>query len=413
MTNRYDVIVIGARCAGAPTAMLLARRGHRVLLVDKAAFGSDAMSTHVVHPPGVVALQRWGLLDRLVATDCPPIEEYSLDLGPVMIAGSPQPVDGVSVAYCPRRTVLDKLLFDAAVEAGVEVRERFPVEAMLVDDAGRVTGVRGRTPAGGAVTDRASVVVGADGRHSLLARTVRPEQYHERPSRMAMYYAYWSGLDISTFATTVRADQSRGWAAAPTHDGLTVVGFGWPIEEFHQNRRDVEGNFLAAIELDSEFAERVRAARRESRFVGTAELGGYFRKPFGPGWALVGDAGYHKNPITAMGISDAFRDAQLVSSAIDQALTNGRSYDEAMSDYQHERDRQVGAIYEFTDESAQLVPPPADRQRLFEAISHDQDAMDAFISVSAGTLPAEVFFAPDNVSRILEAVRDRGDACVL
>ncbi|HET6868868.1 MAG TPA: NAD(P)/FAD-dependent oxidoreductase [Solirubrobacteraceae bacterium] len=404
MNNGYDVIVIGARCAGAPTAMLLARRGYRVLLLDKAAFPSDAMSTHVVHPPGVAALRRWGLLDQLVETGCPPIEDYSLDLGPVTIAGSPQPVDGVSVAYCPRRTVLDGLLVDAAVEAGVEVRQGFVVEAILVDDAGRVTGIRGRSSAGGAVTDHASLVVGADGRHSLLARTVKPEQYHERPSRMAMYYAYWSGLEVSTFATTVRADRRRGWAAAPTHDGLTVLGFGWPIEEFHRNRRDVESNFYAAIELDFEFAERVHAATRESRFVGTAELGGYFRKPFGPGWALVGDAGYHKNPITAMGISDAFRDADLVSIAIDQALTHRRPYGEAMSDYQQQRDRQVAAIYEFTDESAQLAPPPADRQRLLGAISDDQDATNAFISVTAGTLPAGEFFAPENVSRMLGAV---------
>jgi flavin-dependent dehydrogenase len=372
--------------------------------VDKAAFPSDAMSTHVVHPPGVAALQRWGLLDPLVATGCPPIEDYSLDLGPVMLAGSPRPVDGVSVAYCPRRTVLDKLLVDAAVEAGVEVREGFMVEAILVDDAGSVIGVRGRSPAGGVVTDRASVMVGADGRRSLLARTVRPEQYHERPSRIAMYYAYWSGLDVSTFATTVRADQRRGWAAAPTHDGLTVLGFGWPIEEFHQHRGDIEGNFLAAIELEPDFAERVHAATRESRFVGTAELGGYFRKPFGPGWALVGDAGYHKNPITAMGISDAFRDAQLVSSAIDEALTRHRTYDEAMSDYQHKRDRQVAAIYELTDESARLAAAPPDMQELLQAISGSQDSMNAFFSVQAATLPAEEFFDPENVSRMLGAV---------
>ena len=404
MTNRYDVIVIGARCAGAATAMLLARTGYRVLLVDKAAFPSDTMSTHVVHPPGVAALQEWGLLDRLAATECPPIEVYSFDFGPVMLAGSPGPVRGVSVAYCPRRTVLDKLLVDGAVEAGAEVREGFSVETIVVGEAGTVTGVRGRSPAGGVVTEHASVVVGADGRHSLLAKTVGPEQYNERPSRMAMYYSYWSGLDVSTFASTVRADQRRGWAAAPTHDGLTVLGFGWPIEEFRSNRGDVEGNFLAAIELDPDFAERVHGATRESRFVGTAELAGYFRKPFGPGWALVGDAGYHKNPITAMGITDALRDAELASCAIDQALTHRRPYDEAMSDYQHVRDRQVAAIYESTDQFAQLAPPPPDMQQLLHAISGNQDAINAFISVQAGTLRAEEFFGPDNIGRMMGAL---------
>ncbi|HSD78215.1 MAG TPA: FAD-dependent monooxygenase, partial [Solirubrobacteraceae bacterium] len=104
----YDAIVVGARCAGSPTAMLLARRGYRVLLVDRAAFPSDTMSTHLVHPPGVAALARWGLLDRLAATGCPPVERYSFDFGPVTIAGSPRPIDGIAHAYCPRRTILDR-----------------------------------------------------------------------------------------------------------------------------------------------------------------------------------------------------------------------------------------------------------------------------------------------------------------
>ena len=130
----YDAIVVGARCAGSPTAMLLARKGYRVLLVDKATFPSDTMSTHLVHPPGVAALERWGLLDRLVATGCPPVERYSFDFGPVTIAGSPQPVDGVARAYCPRRTVLDQLLVDAAVEAGAELREGFTVDEVLAAD---------------------------------------------------------------------------------------------------------------------------------------------------------------------------------------------------------------------------------------------------------------------------------------
>ena len=127
MGRLYDAIVVGARCAGSPTAMLLARRGYRVLLVDRATFPSDTMSTHVVHPLAVAALRRWGLLDRLVATGCPPLEIYAYDFGPFTIAGEPGTQDS-PVAYCPRRTVLDKLLVDAAAEAGVEVREGFVVE---------------------------------------------------------------------------------------------------------------------------------------------------------------------------------------------------------------------------------------------------------------------------------------------
>lgn len=396
----YDAIVIGARCAGSPTAMLLAREGHRVLLVDKATFPSDTMSTHLVHPPGIAALERWGLLDRLVETGCPPVERYSFDFGPVSVTGSPRPIDGVGHAYGPRRTILDKLLVDAAAEAGAEVREAFTVEEITAE-GGKVTGIRGRAKGGGSVTETAKVVIGADGKHSLLAKAVEPEQYNERPSQLAMYYAYWSDLPVEGFETRIRAEHRRGWAALPTHDGLTCIPFGWPREEFNQNKKDIEGNFLAAMELVPEFAERVRGATRESKFIGSAELPGYFRKPFGPGWVLVGDAGYHKNPITAMGINDAFRDAELVADGLDDALTGGRSFDEAMSAYQEVRDREAAPVYEFTFEFASMEPPPPEMQQLIGAMQGNQEAQDDFVSVQAATLPAPEFFAPENVGKIM------------
>jgi flavin-dependent dehydrogenase len=396
----YDAIVVGARCAGSPTAMLLARKGHRVLLLDKATFPSDTMSTHMVHPPGVAALADWGLLERLETTGCPPVENYSFDFGPVTISGSPQPIDGFARGYCPRRTILDQILVEAAVEAGAELREGFTVDEIVAAD-GTVTGIRGHAKGGESVTERAGVVIGADGKHSLVAKTVQPEPYEERPSHLAMYYAYWSDLPMDGFNTVIRAEHRRGWAAIPTHDDLTVLPFGWPVEEFKANRGDIEGNFLATMDFAPEFAERVRGAKRESKFIGSAELPGYFRKPFGPGWALLGDAGYHKNPITAMGINDAFRDAELVADAIDGAISGRRSYEEGMSDYQKTRDSVAMPVYEFTDEFAQLQPPPPELQQLIGAMAGNQEAMDAFVSVQASTLPAPEFFAPENVGRIM------------
>ena len=244
----HEAIVVGARCAGSPTAMLLARKGYRVLLLDKATFPSDTMSTHHVHPPGVAALDRWSLLERLEATGCPPVERYSFDFGPLTISGSPQPIDGIARGYCSRRTVLDKLLVDAAVEAGAELREGFTVDEVLASD-GTVTGIRGHEKGGADVSERAKVVIGADGKHSLVAKTVKPEQYNERRSHLAMYYAYWSGLSSGGFDTFIRAENRRGWAAIPTHDDLTVVPFGWPVEEFKANRSDIEGNFFASMDL--------------------------------------------------------------------------------------------------------------------------------------------------------------------
>jgi 2-polyprenyl-6-methoxyphenol hydroxylase-like FAD-dependent oxidoreductase len=380
--------------------MLLAREGYRVLLLDKATFPSDTMSTHLVHPPGVAALERWGLLDRLVATGCPPVERYSFDFGPVSVAGSPQPIDGVARAYGPRRTVLDKLLVDAAAEAGAEVRESFTVEEIVAEDE-TVTGIRGHATGGETVTERAQVVIGADGKHSLVVKAVKPESYNERPSQLAMYYAYWSGLPVTGFETTIRAEGRRGWAALPTHDGLTCMPFGWPVEEFKANRGDIEGNFFAAIDLAPEFAERVRSAKRESKFIGSAELPGYFRKPFGPGWVLVGDAGYHKNPITAMGINDAFRDAELAAGALDDAFTGRRSFEEGMGDYQRTRDQVATPVYEFTCDFATMEPPPPEMQQLIGAMQGNQEAQDAFISVQASTMPAPEFFAPENVGKIM------------
>ncbi len=272
MNTGYDAIIVGARCAGSPTAMLLARKGYRVLVVDRATFPSDTVSSHVVHPLGVAALARWGLVDRLVETGCPPIHTYAFDFGPFTLSGSPGPTDA-PVAYCARRTVLDKLLVDAAAEAGAEIREGITVEDVLIED-GRVGGIKGRSKDGATVTERARLVIGADGRYSAVAKALRPEQYNDRPPLLAAYYTYWSGFPMDgRFETYIRAH--RGFAAAPTHDGLTLTVGGWPYAEFETNKKDVEGNFLKMFDLAPEFAARSRGAKRGAPFSG--------KYPEGPG----------------------------------------------------------------------------------------------------------------------------------
>ena len=399
MTNQYDAIVVGARCAGSPTAMLLARKGYKVLIVDRATFPSDTISTHLVHPPGVAALDRWSLLDRVAATGCPPLDTYRFDFGPVTISGTPG-TDTHPVAYAPRRTVLDKILVDAADEAGADVREGFTVEEVVVSD-GRVIGIRGHGKDGKTVTERSRVVVGADGRHSRIAETVRPEQYNEAPPILCGYYTYWSGLPHEgAFEVHIRPE--RGWAVMPTNDDLTLVVGGWPIAEFDANKRDIEGNYLKMFELSPEFAERIRGAKREARFVGT-NVENYFRKPFGPGWALVGDAGYNKDFITAQGISDAFRDAELCATALDEAFTGAHSFDDAMGQYQRTRDEHVMPMFELTKELASLEPPPPELQQLIRAMYGNQAAMDDFARMQAGTISPAQFFAPENIGRIMAA----------
>jgi 2-polyprenyl-6-methoxyphenol hydroxylase-like FAD-dependent oxidoreductase len=400
MNTSYDAIIVGARCAGSPTAMLLARRGYRVLVIDRATFPSDTISTHVLHPRGVEALARWGLLDRITATGCPPIHTYTFDFGAVTISGSPGTPDA-PVAYCPRRTVLDTLLINAAVEAGAEIREGFTMERLLVEN-GRVVGVVGRSQGGAMVTERSRILVGADGRNSAVAEAVRAEQYNERPPQLAAYYTYWRDLPIDgRFDTYIRP--YRGFAVAPTHDGLTLTVGGWPYAEFETNKKDVEGHFLKTFDLVPAFAERVREATRVAPFAG-AVVANFFRKPYGPGWALVGDAGYTRDPITAQGITDAFRDAELCASAIDQAFT-ARPFDAAMADYQRTRDEQVLPMYEFTCQLATLAPPPPEMQQLFRAIQGNQQAMDRFVQMNAGTISPSEFFARGHVESIMAAAR--------
>lgn len=397
--SRYDAIVVGARCAGSPVAMLLARKGHKVLVVDKATFPSDTISTHLVHPPGVAALSRWGLLDELVQTGSPPIHTYSFDFGPFALAGSPG-TDEAPNAYGWRRTVLDKVLVDAASRAGAEVREGFTVEEVVIED-GRVTGIRGHGKDGRTVTERAQVVVGADGRNSFVAKAVGPEQYNEKPQLLVGYYSYWSGLQIDgLFEGYFRPH--RAFAAWPTNDDLTLVVGGWPYAEFEANKKDIEGNFLQMLEMAPSFAERLRAAKREARFAGTA-VPNYFRTPYGPGWALVGDAGYNKDFLTAQGITDAFRDAELCATALDETFAGARSFDVAMGEYRSTRDEHVLPMYELTCELATLEEPPPELQELLHAMQGNQEAMDGFARVNGGvTSPAE-FFSESNVGSIFAA----------
>jgi 2-polyprenyl-6-methoxyphenol hydroxylase-like FAD-dependent oxidoreductase len=393
--NAYDVIVVGARCAGAPLAMLLARRGHRTLVVDRATFPSDTVSTHVIHPPGAAALRRWGLLDRVAATGCPPVGRYSFDFGPITLAGAPGTADS-PYAFAPRRTLLDKILVDAAAAAGAEVREAFTVEDLVVAD-GRVTGIRGHHRSGASTVERARVVVGADGRNSVVAGTVHPPRYEDRPPLTVGYYSYWSNLPTDTFEAYSRP--GRGWAVCLTNDDLTLVIGGWPHVELARHRDSVEAELAATFALSPAFAERIRDAKREERIAGTS-VPNYFRTPYGPGWALAGDAGYCRDFITAQGITDAFLDAEHLATALDAALAGTTPYDEAMASYQSARDTRAMPVYQMTLQIAALQPPDEQMIQLLSAMPGNQDAMDAFARLNSGVTSPPDFFAPENVARI-------------
>jgi len=367
--------------------MLLARQGQRVLLVDQTSFPSDTLSTHMIHAPGIAALRRWGLLDQVIASGAPPVGTYSFDFGPFTIAGTPRPADGSSIGYGPRRFILDKILVDAAADSGAEVREQFTVDEVVIED-GVVIGIRGHAKDGKPVLDTARVVIGADGRNSHVAKAVRAERYNEKPKLQWSYYTYWSGLPVNGFEIFVRPDR------------LTMLVVGWPFAESVAYKADIEANYLKTLELAPSFADRVRGANREERFSG-GSVPNFFRKPFGPGWALVGDAGYNKDPITAQGMSDAFRDAERCATALDEAFSGVRTYEDAMSGYQKTRDTQALPIYEFTTQLATLEAPPMEMQQLLGAVHGNLDAMDAFVSLTAGTVSPVEFFDTENIARIM------------
>ena len=301
--------------------------------------------------------------------------------------------------------MLDKLLVDAASEAGAEVREGFTVADVVFED-GRATGIRGHREGGPVTTERARVVVGADGHHSLVARRVRPEQYNEMPPLQVSYYTYVSGLPMDgRYEVYLRPD--RGCAAWATNDDMTVVIGGWPRSELVANRKDIEGNFMATLELVPDFAARFRAANRETRFVGQS-LTGFLRKPYGAGWALVGDAGYTKDFITALGISDAFRDAELCTTGLDEALSGSRPLEIAMADYQSERDRRSLPFYEFTAQLATLRFPPPELEPVLAAVQSNQESMDEFARVGGGVMSPAEFLSEPNVERLLAAAGRAG-----
>lgn len=409
----YDAIVIGARVAGSPTAMLLARKGYRVLLLDRATFPSETVSTHMITVAGSAQLRRWGLLDQVEATNCPPVRNIILDLsfeqfGNFTLTGFPPPIDGDFAAiYAPKRVVLDKILVDAAAKAGAEVREDFTVTEILMDGE-RVTGIRGNTRGGETVTEKARLVVGADGKHSLVARSVDASMYATAPAGTCGYYTYWSGVPITSLEFYTRPN--RTIVAFPTNDNQAAIFVEWTNQEFHTFRANLEENFLMTLaEIAPDLARRVHGGKRAHRFMGTAELPNFFRKPYGPGWALVGDAGCHKDPITAQGITDAFRDAEFLSQAIDAGLSGRQPLDEALACYERFRNEALMPLYEFICDRATLAPFPLEFQLVLDALRGNQEATNRFFGVIQNTIPFREFFSPENLAQILGVPSVAGD----
>jgi 2-polyprenyl-6-methoxyphenol hydroxylase-like FAD-dependent oxidoreductase len=337
----YDAIIVGGRVSGAALSMLLARAGHRVLCVERDPMPSDTLSTHYLHPMGVARLKRWGLLDALEQTGCPRITRFEAHRGgQVTLEPFSRDANGqLEYALCPRRDILDGLLWQAATEAGAEMRDRVRVTDLVTGEAGAVSGIEARGRRGGAtITEEARVVIGADGVHSFVAEQTQPQTYLSLPPLLCSYYSYWSGVPAEGVETYFQPGAAL--LLFPTHNGQVNIGAAWPAARFPAVRKDVEAVFLDTLrKVAPDLADRAAAGTREEPFRGTRELPFYRRVPFGPGWALVGDAGAAIDSTLGLGITKAFAEAEQMSIALDFALSGKQPFEVMMRQYHAARDR--------------------------------------------------------------------------
>ncbi len=389
----YDAIVVGARCAGAPTALLLARAGYRVLLLDRSAYGADTLSTHLIHQPGIAALDRWGVLDHVRASGCPPLERTIYQVADIHIDGYAGGVAGQRAKFAPRRRVLDALLVDAAVAAGVEYRERCRVTGLLRDEAGRVVGVAG-SHGGRAFTEDARLVVGADGMRSTVAQLVAAPFTVQDALMTCAYHTYWSGVPVDGVELHERPG---GWVAAVgTNDDATLVQAYFPQSRFREVRADACHAYEEQIRTTAPaLFERLQGREPVERLHGSGDQQNFFRQATGPGWVLVGDAGHHKDSITARGMSDAFQQAESLVRETEHVLGDDPArLDAALARFAQDRDETLAPGYQATLSVARLAPPHEQRLALLRAVQSDPELVTTYLDMVAGIVSADALYTP-------------------
>jgi len=390
-----DAVIVGARCAGSATAIALARAGRRVVVLDRVSFPADTISTHLLWPGGVAELQALGALERVMAIGAPELPNALAATGAITVRGTYTPVEGIDYALCVRRTGLDAELVASAREAGAVVREGARVTALLSDD-GRVGGVRWRDRDNHERELHAPLVIGADGRRSTVARLVGAD----RPQRAcasgrACFYAYWADErpEWRTTAAQWREGAELG-TAFPCDDGLLLVLLQPPVARVGEFRADLAGAYARSCAAIPGLAGRLDGCRPATKVRAATGIESYFRRSAGRGWALAGDAGHFKDPVTAQGIRDALRYGRLLGDAAAEVLDDPQRLDAAIARWERQRDRDCLEVYQWTNVVARGEPMSALETELYRMASEDPAVARELLDVFARSRrPASVFTA--------------------
>jgi 2-polyprenyl-6-methoxyphenol hydroxylase-like FAD-dependent oxidoreductase len=408
--ERADVVVVGARCAGSAAAIGLAQAGRRVVALDRVHFPADTISTHLLWPGGVAELRAVGALDRVKRLGAPPLPRALAAAGELAVHGSYTPVEGIDYALCVRRPGLDAALVATARDAGAEVREGARVTA-LVTEAGRVAGVRWSDATGGEHELRAPLVVGADGRRSTVARLVGAQRPHRsRASGRACFYAYWEDGRPDWRATAAQWREGAELGTAfPCDDGLLLVLLQPPASRAREFRGELTGTYERTVTAIPGLAERLRGCRRVGKVRAATDLESYFRRSTGCGWALAGDAGHFKDPVTAQGIRDALHHGRALAEAAAPVLDDPRRLDAALARWERERDNDCLEIYQWTNVLAQGEPMSPLEIELYRLAQDDPALARQLLDVfSRSTRPSSLFTARRTLRLTAGALARRG-----
>jgi menaquinone-9 beta-reductase len=405
--KRFDVVVVGARCAGSPLAMMLARRGLSVCLVDRAQFPSETPSTHVIQPCGVQALDQLGVLDAVLAAGAVPLDHVTMVIDDVVrIEAMLDEADNLHSSLCVRRVTLDALLVDAAAAAGADVRTGLRVTGLITED-GRVTGV---DTAAGPI--HGQLVVGADGRHSTVASLVGAREYHVAPAGKMFAWAYFEGVRDREGHVRIGRRGARVFLAGPTDGDLYMAATGIDMAKQAEFHADRDANFTAALRAWPELADVVADGRRVGPIRVLTNWHGYFREAAGPGWVLVGDAGHFKDPTPGQGIGDAFRQADRLAPSIEDGLGNS-SPDAAMRRWWQWRDDDAYEMYWFAQGMGAPGASSPLTTRLMRDLADDPKATQMFFGVLNHEIrPSQLFTRPRTARAAARALLDRPDQLI-